>query len=98
MLLGCEGQHNITGKETVKYGGDTSCIEVRCGKEIFILDAGNGIRKLGSKILKEKPQHINILFYHDPSHDDKFTDKLEKQAQKEFKESYAAYEGMEINL
>jgi phosphoribosyl 1,2-cyclic phosphodiesterase len=39
-----------------------------------------------------------ILFHHDPAHDDKFIDKLETEARKEFKESYAAYEGMELNL
>ena len=61
---GVRGSIASPGKETVKYGGDTSCIEIRCGKEILILDAGSGIRKLGSKILKEKPQHINILFSH----------------------------------
>jgi len=61
---GVRGSIASPGKETVKYGGDTSCIEVRCGKEILILDAGSGIRKLGDKILKEKPQHINILFSH----------------------------------
>ena len=61
---GVRGSVSSPGKETVKYGGDTSCIEVRCGKEILILDAGSGIRKLGNKILKEKPQHISILFSH----------------------------------
>ncbi|HJL78689.1 MAG TPA: MBL fold metallo-hydrolase, partial [Candidatus Marinimicrobia bacterium] len=61
---GVRGSIATPGKETVRYGGDTSCIEIRCGKEIFILDAGSGIRKLGNKILKEKPQHINILFSH----------------------------------
>ncbi len=39
-----------------------------------------------------------ILFHHDPEHDDKFIDKLEREARKEFKESHAAYEGMEIIL
>ena len=61
---GVRGSIATPGKETVRYGGDTSCIEIRCGKEIFILDAGSGIRKLGNKILKDKPQHINILFSH----------------------------------
>ncbi|MEK6765722.1 MAG: MBL fold metallo-hydrolase, partial [Planctomycetota bacterium] len=61
---GVRGSIATPGRETVRYGGDTSCIEIRCGKEIFILDAGSGIRKLGAKILKEKPQHISILFSH----------------------------------
>jgi phosphoribosyl 1,2-cyclic phosphodiesterase len=61
---GVRGSIATPGKETVRYGGDTSCIEIRCGKEILILDAGSGIRKLGAKIIKEKPQHISILFSH----------------------------------
>ena len=61
---GVRGSIATPGKETVRYGGDTACIEIRCGKEILILDAGSGIRKLGNEILKEKPQHINILFSH----------------------------------
>ncbi len=61
---GARGSITTPGIETVKYGGNTSCVEIRCGKEIFILDAGSGIRNLGNKILTEKPQHINILFSH----------------------------------
>ena len=47
---GARGSISTPGKETLKYGGNTSCIEIRCGKEIFILDAGSGIRELGDKI------------------------------------------------
>ena len=61
---GARGSISTPGKETVKYGGNTSCIEIRCGKEIFILDAGSGIRELGNKIISEKHRHINILFSH----------------------------------
>ena len=53
-FLGARGSISTPGKETAKYGGNTSCIEIRCGKEIFILDAGSGIRELGNKILSEK--------------------------------------------
>jgi phosphoribosyl 1,2-cyclic phosphodiesterase len=61
---GVRGSIATPGKDTIKYGGNTSCIEVRCGKEVFILDAGTGIRKLGYKLIKEKPQHINLIFSH----------------------------------
>ena len=61
---GARGSISTPGKDTVKYGGNTSCIEIRCGKEIFILDAGSGIRELGNKIISEKHRHINILFSH----------------------------------
>ncbi|NOG85688.1 MAG: MBL fold metallo-hydrolase [Planctomycetes bacterium] len=61
---GVRGSIATPGKGTVKYGGNTACIEVRCGDEILILDAGTGIRELGNTLLKEKPRHINILFSH----------------------------------
>ncbi len=63
-FCGARGSVSTLRKETIKYGENTSCIEIRCDKEIFILDAGSGIRELGNKILSEKPQHLNILFYH----------------------------------
>src|SRR5689334_716861 len=34
-------------------GGNTSCVELRAGNAIFILDAGSGIRALGNDLLKE---------------------------------------------
>ncbi len=52
----------------------------------------------GVKIAKAAKVNKFILFHHDPEHDDTFVDDLERAAKKEFKESYAAYEGMELNL
>ena len=37
----------------IKYGGDTSCIEIRVGKNLFILDAGTGLRRLGEALMAE---------------------------------------------
>jgi phosphoribosyl 1,2-cyclic phosphodiesterase len=51
----------------VRYGGNTSCIEVRCGKDIIILDAGTGLRKLGISLLDEfktKPLNLTLLLSH----------------------------------
>ena len=36
-----------------RYGGNTSCVEVRLGDEIVILDAGTGIREFGAELAKE---------------------------------------------
>ena len=41
------------GKETYDVGGNTSCVEVRVGNQIIILDAGSGIRRLGQSLMKE---------------------------------------------
>ena len=39
--------------ENLRYGGNTSCVEVRAGSHIFIFDAGSGIRRLGRELAKE---------------------------------------------
>ncbi len=64
---GVRGSIPVPGKEFAHYGGNTSCVEVRCGDTIIILDAGTGIRELGISLLKERgsnPTHINILVSH----------------------------------
>ena len=64
---GVRGSIAVPGAEYYKYGGNTSCVEVRCGDSIIVLDAGTGIRGLGMSLLKEfgdKPIDINILISH----------------------------------
>ncbi len=50
---GVRGSIPSPGKETSNVGGNTSCVEVRVGKQIIILDAGSGIRRLGQSLMKE---------------------------------------------
>ncbi|MBN1396596.1 MAG: MBL fold metallo-hydrolase [Bacteroidetes bacterium] len=50
---GTRGSIPSPGKSTVKYGGNTSCVEVRAGNQILIFDAGTGIRDLGNHLMKE---------------------------------------------
>jgi phosphoribosyl 1,2-cyclic phosphodiesterase len=45
-------------------GGNTSCVEVLCGKTRLILDAGTGIRKLGNRLLREQPIEATVLLSH----------------------------------
>lgn len=61
---GTRGSIAAPGPKTVKYGGNTACVEVRCGEELIILDAGTGIRDLGTKLLEEMPVKASILFSH----------------------------------
>ena len=44
---GVRGSIAVPGPNTVRYGGNTPCLEVVCGKQRLILDAGSGIRPLG---------------------------------------------------
>ena len=50
---GVRGTSASPGPDTVRYGGNTPCVEVRCGDKLFILDSGSGIRKLGNELADE---------------------------------------------
>jgi phosphoribosyl 1,2-cyclic phosphodiesterase len=64
-VWGCRGSLAAPGPETVRYGGNTSCVEVRLdGGELIILDAGTGIRPLGNSILDELPRTIHLFLTH----------------------------------
>jgi len=55
------------GPATVRYGGNTSCVEVRSGDDIIILDAGSGLRALGRALLtefKKQPLNLTLLLTH----------------------------------
>jgi ribonuclease BN (tRNA processing enzyme) len=68
MLITCWGARGsipVSGKEYVKYGGDTTCIEIRSKTgDILIIDAGSGIRKLGNKLLGAEMKNYHMLFTH----------------------------------
>jgi phosphoribosyl 1,2-cyclic phosphodiesterase len=64
---GARGSIATPGQASLKYGGNTSCTEVRCGKQLLILDAGTGIRALGLSLLREfqeKPIKGHIFVSH----------------------------------
>ena len=50
---GVRGSIPSPGTSTVRYGGDTTCIEMKVGTETIIFDAGSGIRPLGLKLMGE---------------------------------------------
>jgi phosphoribosyl 1,2-cyclic phosphodiesterase len=55
------------GPGTMRFGGNTTCVEIRCGADIIILDAGTGLRKLGQSLLKEFPRgtlNLSLLLSH----------------------------------
>src|SRR3979411_238294 len=52
-LWGVRGSIPVPGPATNRYGGNTSCVEVRADGEIIVLDAGTGIRALGLALQKE---------------------------------------------
>lgn len=64
---GVRGSIPTPGPTTVRYGGNTSCVEVRAGGEIILLDAGSGLRALGRSLLaefKDHPLKLTMLLTH----------------------------------
>jgi phosphoribosyl 1,2-cyclic phosphodiesterase len=57
MLIRFWGVHGSLprpGPSTLKYGGNTACVEVRCPDALIIFDAGSGIRELGEHLLRQQ--------------------------------------------
>jgi phosphoribosyl 1,2-cyclic phosphodiesterase len=64
---GVRGSLPTPGPSTVFYGGNTSCVEVRAGGEIIILDAGTGLRPLGLALqdeFKGAPVRVTLVISH----------------------------------
>lgn len=59
---GVRGSIACAGEAWQRYGGNTSCLEVRCGDRLVILDAGTGLRRLGAVL--EQPLDADILLTH----------------------------------
>jgi phosphoribosyl 1,2-cyclic phosphodiesterase len=62
---GVRGSIASPGQNTVRYGGNTTCIEVRTDQnELIIIDAGTGIFPLSQSLLSELPVTANVLISH----------------------------------
>lgn len=61
---GVRGSIAAPGPSTVRYGGNTACLEVRCGDRLLIFDAGTGIRALGDRLVKSGPVELDLFFTH----------------------------------
>lgn len=62
---GVRGSLPTPGPATVRYGGNTICIELRCGPHLLILDAGSGLRELGDALAaRGLPIDADILLSH----------------------------------
>ena len=60
---GVRGSIACSGPRTARYGGNTSSLEVRCGDEMLLFDAGTGIRYLG-RMLDGARLDADIYFTH----------------------------------
>jgi phosphoribosyl 1,2-cyclic phosphodiesterase len=63
-FLGVRGSIAVPSFQHIKYGGNTSCIQILAGDRKFILDAGTGIRTLGAEFLREDIRDVHLLLTH----------------------------------
>ncbi len=64
---GTRGSIPTPGRTTLRYGGNTSCVEVRCGETVILLDCGTGAREAGLALAKEfkgKTLHAHVFVSH----------------------------------
>ena len=61
-VLGSRGSMPVTGADTLRFGGDTSCYLLEAGEETLILDAGTGLA--GARLPKDGPVHILLSHTH----------------------------------
>ncbi len=64
QFWGVRGSIPTPGKDTIRYGGNTSCLEMRVGGKRLIFDGGTGLRVLGDSLLHEMPVEAYIFFTH----------------------------------
>jgi phosphoribosyl 1,2-cyclic phosphodiesterase len=64
-VWGCRGSLATPGRDTVRYGGNTSCLEVELTNgSMLVLDAGTGIRELGVELERRNVRRIQVLLTH----------------------------------
>lgn len=65
---GTRGSIAVSDPAAMRYGGDTSCVEVRVGDTLLIFDAGTGIRRLGASLMSDPTfkgtGHILLSHFH----------------------------------
>ncbi len=64
QFWGVRGSVPTPGSETVRYGGNTSCLEMRVDGKSLIFDAGTGLRLLGQSLVKQTPVQAYLFFTH----------------------------------
>ena len=64
-IWGARGSIPVCGQEYIRYGGDTTCVEIRSKNgRVIIVDSGTGIRRLGKSLLAEGITEYDLIFTH----------------------------------
>lgn len=64
VFWGVRGSIPVPGPQTAEVGGNTSCVEVLCGKTRLVFDGGTGLRLLGQSLLSQLPVTAHLFFSH----------------------------------
>ena len=62
---GTRGTRPTPGRRTLRYGGNTTCIEVRDRHDnLIIIDSGSGIAELGADLAQDTALQAHLLITH----------------------------------
>ncbi|GLS86352.1 MBL fold metallo-hydrolase [Cypionkella aquatica] len=63
-LWGTRGGLSVSGPQFVEFGGNTTCIEMRCGDDVMMFDAGSGALSAGAAMAAEGCRDVTLFFTH----------------------------------
>ena len=61
---GTRGSIPVPGPDTVVYGGNTCCVEIRLGTRLFMVDAGSGFEAAGRVLGAHTSDRVDLLLSH----------------------------------
>jgi phosphoribosyl 1,2-cyclic phosphodiesterase len=61
---GCRGSIPVPDSRMMRYGGNTTCVEIITNGKVLVVDAGTGIRKLGENLIKRKIFNFDLFITH----------------------------------
>lgn len=61
---GVRGSLPVPGPTAVYFGGNTPCVEIRCGASVLIFDAGTGIFPLGRRLVDQSARQVELFLSH----------------------------------
>lgn len=65
---GVRGSVPVPGSATVRYGGNTSCVAIRRGSSLLVIDAGTGIIPLGERLDPSVSEVLLLLTHRHADH------------------------------
>lgn len=61
---GVRGSTPVPGRTTLRYGGDTTCLQIQAGPYFLIIDCGSGARRLGREMMRTGQRDADLFFTH----------------------------------